>query len=76
MTAAQGSKHYFGEILPVSMVYPPSETTFRGEPCPCFRDQNAYLAKRYGPDWATPPPPEARERHFVERFREAGNGRP
>lgn len=76
VTAAQGSKHYFGEIMPREMVLPPGGTVFCGETCPAFHDQTAYLAQRYGKNWATPPPPEARERHFVERFREAGNERP
>jgi hypothetical protein len=53
------------------MVLPAGETVFCGEKCPTFHDVRGYLAKRYGPDWATPPPPEARERHFVERFRDA-----
>lgn len=74
VTAAQGSKGYGGEILPRAMVFPAGETVFCGERCPTFRDARGYLAKRYGKDWAVPPPPEARERHFVERFRAAPEG--
>lgn len=63
VTVPTGIRHYMGEMHLASEYFPPSEGEFEGERVLLPKDVHGYLKKLYG-DYMTPPPPEARERHF------------
>lgn len=65
---ATGRKHYFGEILEKSRLFPGMTGEFEGHEVPLFRDQDYYLSNLYG-DYMKIPPVEKREKHFVKEIR-------
>lgn len=64
MTIPSGRKHYFGEIQPRSVFYPPIKHTFEGIQSNIPNGFDKYLRALYG-DYMQLPPPEKREKHFI-----------
>ncbi|MDO4483520.1 MAG: LicD family protein [Clostridia bacterium] len=66
MTIPVGRLHFFGEIYPREMFYPPRPLPFEDTTVRCPNDTPGYLAHRYGPCYMTPPPKDmnAREAHI------------
>ena len=65
MTYPVGRRHYFGELAPRAEQAPGAPRPFGVRTCPCAAGLEAYMARLYGADYMTPPPPERRERHVV-----------
>lgn len=65
VTYPVGRRHYFGELAPRAEQAPGEPRPFEGRTCPCAAGLEAYMARLYGADYMTPPPPERRERHVV-----------
>ena len=65
VTYPVGRRHYFGELAPRAELAPGAPRPFEGRTCPCAAGVEAYMARLYGADYMTPPPPEMRERHVV-----------
>lgn len=63
-----GRNHYFGEMQPAEVFLPLSKGIFEGHEVNLPGDPHAYLSKLYGSDYMTPPPPEKRERHSIEKI--------
>lgn len=62
-----GRKHYFGEILPKEVYFPPRYIDFCGIEVPVFNKVETHLSTLYGDDYMEIPPLSKRERHlFVE----------
>ena len=59
-----GRKHYFGEILPKEVFFPPRYIDFCDMKAPVFHKVEDYLANLYGDDYMELPPVEKRERHL------------
>lgn len=64
---ATGRKHYFGEILPRKVYFDGTYGTFCGRKVLLPNDVDSYLKNLYG-DYMQIPPPEKRERHFIEKI--------
>ena len=64
MTIPSGRKHYFGEIQPRSVFFPPSKHFFEGIESNIPNNYDVYLSALYG-DYMQLPPPEKREKHFI-----------
>ena len=62
-----GRKHYFGEILPRSAVFPLSTISFEGHPMKIFADPDCALKNLYG-SYMDIPPEEKREKHYVDKI--------
>lgn len=65
VTYPVGRRHYFGELALREELMPGATRTFEGRECPCAAGLESYMARLYGSDYMTPPPPERRERHIV-----------
>ena len=63
-----GRNHYFGEMQPVETFFPMSKGTFEGHEVNLPGNPHAYLSKLYGDDYMTPPPPEKREKHYIQEI--------
>lgn len=66
-TIPTGTRRYSGELLPKSVLFPPSHGTFEGIDVLLPHDPDKYLSNMYG-NYMQIPPVEKRERHFVYRF--------
>ena len=64
VTCPTGRRHFFGEILPKSDIFPVKKVSFEGVPAKIFGNYNKYLSSLYG-DYMQIPPPEKREKHFI-----------
>lgn len=62
-----GRGHYFGEILPKDVFFPPKEVTFEGLKAYVPNNVDLYLRNLYG-DYMEIPPIEKRERHYYIKF--------
>ena len=60
-----GRKHYFGEILKRSDVFPPRYVDFCDIKAPVFYQVESYLRNLYGDNYMQLPPIEEREKHFI-----------
>ncbi len=67
-TIAQGRHHYFGEVLPRDIIFPPEYYDFCGIKVPLFRNVEYYLKNLYG-DYMTIPSVENREIHYVKKLK-------
>ncbi len=67
ITIATGRKHYFGEILSKSELFPLTEGEFEGYKVPLFKNNDYYLTNLYG-NYMRIPPVEKREKHFIRRI--------
>ena len=63
-----GRNHYFGEMQPQKTFLPMSKGMFEGHEVNLPGDPHAYLSKLYGSDYMTPPPPEKREKHYIQEI--------
>ena len=63
-----GRNHYFGEMQPQKTFLPMSKGMFEGHEVNLPGDPHAYLSKLYGADYMTPPPPEKREKHYIQEI--------
>lgn len=63
-TLAQGRFHYFGEILPREVVFPPKYVDFCGIKTPVFHNVDYYLRNMYG-NYMELPAEEKRENHHI-----------
>jgi len=64
MTIPSGRKHYFGEIQPRSVFFPPIKHDFEGIESNIPNNYDKYLSALYG-DYMQIPPVEKREKHFI-----------
>lgn len=62
-----GRKHYFGEILKRSQIWPPRYIEFCGVRVPVFNDLEGYLTMMYG-NYMKIPPVEKREVHMIREI--------
>ena len=67
-TLATGRKHYLGEMLERSVLFPACEGVFEGRKVFLPSNPDAYLKNLYG-DYMTIPPIEKREQHFIREIR-------
>ena len=65
VTFPVGRKHFFGELAPRDEMTGNREMTFEGRKVKCPNGLENYMVRLYGPDYMTPPPEDARERHVV-----------
>lgn len=65
VTCPVGRGHFFGELAPRTEMVGSRELPFAGRRARVPAGLEVYLARLYGPDYLTPPPPERRERHAV-----------
>lgn len=65
VTFPVGRKHFFGELALRAGLGECAEAEFEGRKVNIPKDAAAYLTRLYGPDYMTPPPESARERHVV-----------
>ena len=63
-----GRKHYFGEIIPRSIIFPERYVEFNGIQAPVFHDVESYLSNLYG-DYMIIPPETEREIHMVRKLK-------
>ena len=63
-----GRKHYFGEMYRRSGMIGTEAHVFEGHRWQVAKDYDAYFKVLYGPDYMTPPPPEAREHHIIMKL--------
>lgn len=63
-----GRKHYFGEILRRSQIWPPRYIRFCGIRVPVFNDLEGYLTMMYG-NYMEIPPVEKREVHMIREIK-------
>ena len=63
-----GRNHYFGEMQPSETFFPLSRGVFEGYEVNLPGNPHAYLTKLYGDDYMTPPPPEKREKHYIQEI--------
>ena len=59
-----GRKHFFGEILELADIFPPSDCIFEGVPSKIYGGHVKYLSALFG-NYMQLPPPEKREKHFI-----------
>ena len=64
-----GRGHYFGEIIPSSVIGPPRYITFCDIEAPVFCRVEEYLYNLYGKNYMQLPPKEKRERHYLTDLR-------
>lgn len=64
-----GVKHYFAELYPRNSFFPAKKAPFAGREYFIMNDPDAYLSRRYGADYMTPPPEKNRFHHAVVDFR-------
>ena len=64
-----GRKHYFGEIYRRSDMEQTLDMPFEGRQFPVAAGYDAYFNALYGPDYMTPPPESAREKHVLLELR-------
>ena len=70
VTCPVGRRHFFGELALRSEMEGTREMAFEGRKVRCPAGIEGYMERLYGPDYMTPPPEAARERHVVfEPFR-------
>ncbi len=70
VTCPVGRRHFFGELSLRSEMEGTREMAFEGRKVRVPAGIERYMERLYGPDYRTPPPEEARERHVVfEPFR-------
>lgn len=62
-----GRKHYFGEILPRSAVFPLGTAMFEGHEVKIFADPDLALRNLYG-NYMEIPPEDKREKHYVDKI--------
>ena len=62
-----GRKHYFGEILPRSAVFPLSTVLFEGHEVKTFADPDFAMTSLYG-NYMEIPPEDRREKHYVDKI--------
>lgn len=65
VTVPVGRAHFFGELGLRKELCATREIAFEGMSMRCPGGLEAYLTRLYGPDYMTPPPESARERHVV-----------
>ena len=65
VTFPVGRRHFFGELAPRSELAEMHPGEFRGRTVSLPAGAERYLTRLYGPDYMTPPPEAARERHVV-----------
>lgn len=65
VTVPVGRAHFFGELGLRSKLCATREIAFEGETFRAPAGLERYLTRLYGPDYMTPPPESARERHVV-----------
>lgn len=63
VTIPTGRKHYFGELLPYTVFFPPKESEFEHLSCQLPNKIDTYLSNLYGKDYMELPPIEKRETH-------------
>ena len=74
VTIPVGRKHFFGELAPRAEMAGTREMSFEGLKVKCPAGLENYMTRLYGPDYMTPPPEEARERHIVFEPFSLGDG--
>ena len=62
-----GRKHYFGEIMPRSVIFPLSTVSFEGHEVNTFANPDYAMKILYG-DYMQIPPEEKREKHYVDKI--------
>ena len=65
VTFPVGRRHFFGELALRADLGPTKTVAFENRDVPVPVHSEAYLTRLYGPDYMTPPPESARERHVV-----------
>ena len=65
VTIPVGRRHYYGELARRADLCETAETEWEGAARKVPKDLDGYMRRLYGPDFMTPPPPEARERHVL-----------
>lgn len=63
-----GRKHYFGEILKRSELFPVTYGEFNGKKVQVLKNEDYYLKNLYG-NYMEIPPMEKREKHFIREIR-------
>lgn len=75
VTIPVGRRHFFGEMCPREEMCETRAIVFEGLDCQAPAGIEAYMRRNYGPDYMTPPPEAARERHvFFPPFRPSVGG--
>lgn len=67
VTSPSNVGHYFGEMLPRDVMYPPARCEFEGEDWPVPAQVERYLENRYG-DWRRLPDVARRTGHVFAEF--------
>ena len=65
VTFPVGRRHFFGELALRSELGATRDAVFAGRSVPVPAKAESYMTRLYGPDYMTPPPESARERHVV-----------
>ncbi len=65
VTFPVGRRHFFGELAPHAELAETRTGTFCGRTVNLPKGTERYMTRLYGPDYMTPPPEPAREKHVV-----------